>query len=291
MQVRAGQGGDAGTVIAAVLQPPQSFHEDRLCFLVTNVAFLSRCAVYYSPRIQPPHTPDIYPLSPEVPAFVSLLSGLDAENILLDGLLQPARRVVQACRHMSGAVTARIAELQGQLVVEEARRQQNRLLRALATPGYWLRSGLRLALKGGKRLIEMLRGRDGEEIRKRHEFESDRLREVTDRLFDRWRSRLPSEACAGGGSSLNSVAVRVPALVAVGLLRPPQTASGLPCSASARYDGVGILCTPTARCPCLRPLSFSAAKTLSGLADPRKLDITSLQAATITPSECDFTSR
>ena len=46
--------------------------------------------------------------------------------------------------------------------------------------------------------------------------------------------RRPALASEGIPSPL-----RVPAFVAVGLLRPPQTASGLPCSASARRDGGG----------------------------------------------------
>src|SRR5262245_16596172 len=46
--------------------------------------------------------------------------------------------------------------------------------------------------------------------------------------------RQPALASEGIPSPL-----RVPAFVAVGLLRPPQTASGLPCSASVRRGGGG----------------------------------------------------
>ena len=46
--------------------------------------------------------------------------------------------------------------------------------------------------------------------------------------------RRPALASEGIPSPL-----RVPAFVTVGLLRPPQTASGLPCSAFARRDGGG----------------------------------------------------
>jgi hypothetical protein len=188
-------------------------------------AFLSRCPVYYSPRTEPSRPLQVQPLTAESPPFASLLCGLDAENILLDGLLQPARRVVQQCRRISGEVAGRITELQHnlelanaaiqqkaswiagsqfpvgrwmELVLEEARRHQNRLIRVLTKPGYWLRSGVRHIVKGGKRFLDWLGGGEGQEIRQRDELEQERLREATESLLTGWRSQLPQEACEGG---------------------------------------------------------------------------------------------
>ena len=69
--------------------------------------FLSQSPVYYSPQSEQPRLEDIQPLEPHHPALLSLLRGLDAENLILAGLLEPAGTVVASARELIGQVIER----------------------------------------------------------------------------------------------------------------------------------------------------------------------------------------
>src|SRR5262245_2354377 len=123
--------------------------------------FLAECPVYFSPRDRTPNLGDLQPLDEGRPPLTSLLRGLDAENLLLAGLVEPAWRAVGVCRGVLRQARDRAGELERdlaaadaevndvaarvagsefpvgrmmELLFDEARKNQTRLLRIVTAP-------------------------------------------------------------------------------------------------------------------------------------------------------------
>lgn len=185
----------------------------------TLLEFLKQSPVYFSPRREAPVLPaleDVQPIYPETAPLTSLLRGLDAENLLLAGLLEPTGRVVQACRRELGTVRLRIEELKKRLeqaekvvedvagriagsefpisemmkiVLTEARKGQSWLVKGITFPFRWIRGMVGGVIQSGKNLINMMRGAGTlhEEVLTRHQLEQRRLGEGVEYLINRWR--------------------------------------------------------------------------------------------------------
>lgn len=185
----------------------------------TLLDFLRQSPVYYSPRREAPQMPaleDVQPVYPETPPFTSLLRGLDAENLLLAGMLEPTGRVVQACRRELGTVQQRITELKErikqaematedvaqriagsefpisrmmELVITEARQGQGWLMKSVTFPFKWVRGMVGGVVQSGKNLVSMFRGLNtlNEEIVTRSQLEHRRLGEGVEHLINKWR--------------------------------------------------------------------------------------------------------
>ncbi len=184
----------------------------------TLLEFLEHSPVYFSPRRDAPQMPsleDVLPVFPETPPLTSLLRGLDAENLLLTGLLEPTGRVVKTCRHELGTVQQKIELLKKhldeakrvtddvaeriassefpmtrmmQLVIDEARRGQSWLVKGIMFPFRWLRGMVGGAIQSGKNLINVLRGAEQhDEMLTRQQLEERRLGEGVEHLINVWR--------------------------------------------------------------------------------------------------------
>jgi len=189
----------------------------------TLLEFLRQSPVYYSPRRDAPQAPcleDVQGVYPETPPLNSLLRGLDAENLLLAGLLEPTGQVVQTCRRELGTVQQRIEELMArlaqaqkaavdvagriassefpisrmmQLVLAEARKEQGWLIKGVTFPFKWIRGMVGGVVQSGKDLVNMMRGAaQNDEILTRHDLEQRRLGEGIEHLINLWRGDFRS---------------------------------------------------------------------------------------------------
>ena len=82
-----------------------------------------------------------------------------------------------------------------EILFEEVRRQQPRILRLVTAPFRLVHSWL----KTGKDLIAHVFPHAGDDlVRGREQLEADRLSKATKHLLDQWRSQFPAAACEGG---------------------------------------------------------------------------------------------
>ncbi|MFO0967808.1 MAG: hypothetical protein U0793_19780 [Gemmataceae bacterium] len=184
----------------------------------TLLDFLESSPVYFSPRRDAPSMPsleDIQPVEPATPPLSSLLRGLDAENLLLTGLLEPTGRVVKEVRRELGTVRQKIDLLKKhlddakkvtddvaeriagsefpltrmmQIVLGEARQSQNWVLKGVMFPFRWLRGMIGGAIQSGKNLINVFRGAEmHDEMLTRQQLEERRLGEGVEHLINVWR--------------------------------------------------------------------------------------------------------
>lgn len=188
----------------------------------TLLEFLAQAPVYHSPWREQPHIEDIQPLRPEDPPLESLLRGATGEDILLSGLLEPARWAVKGCRDVLAQVDDRIRELEDhlrkaevpiaqaaeriagsefpigrmmELVLEETRKHQGWMMRGLTAPFRWFNRGMSWMVKSGKEFIARLVGQPiTEQVLDRSEHEREQLAREMEQLFTYWRSQFPEEA-------------------------------------------------------------------------------------------------
>lgn len=183
----------------------------------TLLGFLGRSPVYFSPRVlgRPPRLEDIEPLAEAQPSFMSLLQGLEAEEIVLSSLLQPVAAVVGACarileegrcmqrelakqhkaaKSVLGKAAGRVAGSQFpigrflEIVLAETRAAQPWYFGAMSRPVSWVTS------KATRALVSWLQGSEEDKPRSRAEFEKEHLGIEVEWLLDKWRGRLPDAA-------------------------------------------------------------------------------------------------
>lgn len=213
-----------------------NFQQCRADGVTTLHQFLSQCHVYFSPRRAPAEVKleEINPLHPEQPAFVSLLRGADAENVLLASLLEPVAQVVNGCRELLtdfGAVrdnledrlcrvdesianaAERIAgnefpfDRMMQLIHEEIPKSQSKATRWATVPIRVASRGIRAASSVVRQVVSkrvtsifarlLAKEKNDGTVQECRELESERIAKATGWLLNRWRSDFPYEAQGG----------------------------------------------------------------------------------------------
>lgn len=208
--------------------------------------FLALCDWYFSPYFLEgaPSLDRFVPLQPGTPSLPSILSGMDGERVLLDGLMEPSLRLVRACRKVVASAERRIEQLDQNLKAaeellrpaavaivkdlfpdlpllqffrDEAERRRNSSTTILTRPLRWLGRGIGYLVghirSGFERVLDAFRSSTAGDVREREEIERARLRTQVDSLIQRWRSTFPEE-CKPNGLLCAAVCARVAAAMA-----------------------------------------------------------------------------
>lgn len=182
--------------------------------------FLGQCPVYFSLRSKEPKLEELRPLVEGRPPITSFLQGMDADNLLLSGLVEPAWRAISSSRGILREARSRIEELERalkeadapiapladrvagsefpvgrmmEILFEEAGYHQIKVLRIFTAPF----RGFNSVFKKGKALLAgVFQAGNKSEVRGREEIEVDRLAEASEDLLDKWRGHFSGAADA-----------------------------------------------------------------------------------------------
>lgn len=213
----------------------EGFSQYRSGGRTTRRKFLESASVYWSP-IQindPPRLEEIRPLRDGTPQLTSLLRGIEAEQLVLKGLQEPASKVAKAVRRLLSesetqktqmtdnlkkaeeilpSTAAKIAGGQYpigkvlELILRECASSRTRVERILMTPVMWVSVGF---VKIAKGVVKTLSGwlQTVEEtggVRDQMALEREKRHCGAEELVDRWRSLFPGEAGNGILKAINT---------------------------------------------------------------------------------------
>lgn len=186
--------------------------------------FLEQSPVYYSPRTNTPKLTDVKPLIDGMPPFESLLRGLQAEAIILSGLMEPARQAVQSSERVLEKFQTELAanELREkkflrdlsdcaskvachefptprlvEIILEESRRRRAWWLKVVTKPLEFPGIAWR---NSGKKILDWFKPGSSESahIVDRETLERQRIQESIEWMENRWRGDNPAMAGTEG---------------------------------------------------------------------------------------------